>query len=196
MRPYFLLASALLTAGCAGETEMRQVAGRSGAVLTQYRAALGEFVAGQSAINAANESRLEQLRMLAQDRRGEIATRVTTWRLSGNEAALRRFQVVSESGSDDALAAAGPAPVRPTPAELKFDSKEVDAVIKSLVDLQKPVDAQQRLETLIAFSKPILQTLETDTGVATEKAGDSTGKAATALNTVLNGAASGEAEPQ
>ena len=146
-----ILALALSLSGCAGELELQHVSGRSSAVLSAYRTSVREFAAGQNALNHANASRLLQLGQMREMRRAEIATRVASWRLGGDEVALRRFTVAGEAAAEQVLANAGPPPAPAKVPALAYDSGEVDAVIKQLVELQKPVTAAQRLKDLLAY---------------------------------------------
>lgn len=163
----------IVLAACAGELEMRQVAGQSNAILSTYRTSVREFAAGQNGLNAANESRLVQLAKMRAMRQAEIDARVASWRLSGDKRALERFAVLGEASAEQVLANAGDPPSPVAVPQLTYDAAAVDAIIKQLVTLQKPVTTQQRLEDLLAYGgalrtayKEAIEKAEKDAGAA------------------------------
>lgn len=162
MRPIFASAALLLLlTGCAGQVEMQHVAGKSSAILSTYRTSVRDFAAGQNALNAANESRLVQLAKMRDMRRAEIDTRVASWRLGGDDKAVERLAILSEASADEVLANAGlDASIAVVPA-LAYDSSGVDAIIKQLVELQKPVSTKQRLENLLTYGEALRDAYKT-----------------------------------
>jgi len=130
---------------------LQRVAGQSGAILSAYRGSVRDFAAAQNALNAADENRLVQLGRMRAIRRAEVDARVTSWRLSGDTAALRRSGVIAETTADQVLANAGPAPEAAKVPALTYDSGEVDEIIKQLVALQKPVSTAERLDDLLTY---------------------------------------------
>lgn len=168
-------AVALVLGGCAGELEMRGVARQSSAILTDYRTSVRAFAAGQTALNAANESNLDQLARLRDVRQAEISARVSSWKLGADDYALRRFSAISEAGAAEVLANAAPWRDTPPPPDLALDSAQIDAVIKQLVELQRPVSLERRLGDLVDYGTAVRKTYRkgiADAAIATEQAAD------------------------
>jgi hypothetical protein len=155
MKLLFVTLTAAALAGCAGEAELRSVSGQSAKMLTSYNKSLRAFAAGQSALAAATEARIQRFEAMRRDRQSEVGARVDTWKYLDDKPALHRFEVVGAASADDLIAAATPQlPPEGLPA-LKFEDAEVGQVIKQLVELQKPVTIQERVEDLIAFGTAV-----------------------------------------
>lgn len=169
------LALSLALPACAGQVEMQRVAGQSSAILSTYRSSVRDFAAGQNALNAANENRLVQLGRMRAMRRAEVDVRTASWRLAGDAEAQRRMAVISEMTADQILANAGPAPQPAKVPTLTYDSGDVDAIIKQLVELQKSESTAQRLDELLAYGSALREAygkaIDDAKGDA-EKAGD------------------------
>jgi len=178
------IAAALPLSACAGQVEMRRVAGQSATILTTYRNSVRDFAAGQTALNIANEQRLDQLRNETADREAEIANRRDGWDLAGDKEALRRFAVVSKVKGDDVLADMAPRLPTTPPAALSYDSSNTDAVLKRVISLGKPITVEQQLQDLVAFGTKLREryrdNLQKATGDAAKANGDS-GAAASAI---------------
>lgn len=181
----------LLLQGCAGEIELRQVAGQSNAILSTYRTAVRDFAVGQTALNAANESRLLQLKRMREMREAEIEARVASWRLGGDDKALKRFAVLGDASADQVLASAESPAAPATAPALAYDGAPLDAILKQLVELQKPISAQQRLEDLVAYGsdlsdayKAAIEAAKTDAAGAEAEANAKTKEEETKENTV------------
>jgi hypothetical protein len=170
-----LIASLLplaLLAGCAGEVEMRSVSGQTAAILNTYKGALGQFAGAQSALNAATEDRIGRLRRLREARLAEISTRADSWKLADQKHALDQLGVLGASGPDEMLANANPQLPTPGLPALKYDSGEVDAVIKPLLELKKPVTPRKRVEQLIAYGTAVRTSFEKSIAEATQSTRD------------------------
>jgi hypothetical protein len=192
IRPFLPATLLLLLPACAGELEMQHVAGQSSAILSTYRTSVRDFAAGQNGLNAANESRLAQLSKMREMRRAEIDARVASWRLGGDDTALNRFAIVGEASAEQVLANTGPAPGPATVPALTYDSAGVDAIIKQLVELQKPVTTGQRLEDLIAYGgalrdayRAAIDEAKTDTADAESKTTGTAAEEETAQENVV-----------
>lgn len=172
----FVVVAALPLAGCAGQIEMQKVAGQSATILTTYRNSVREFAAGQTALNAANEQRLDQIRAQMADREGEIANRRDSWELAGNKEALRRFGVVSKVRADDVLADMAPRLPTPPPTALSYDSAGTDAVLKQLVSLGKPTTPKQQLQDLVVFGTKLRERYRANLKEANDDAIKATGE--------------------
>lgn len=145
-----IIAIAFLS-GCAGEAEMQSVSGQTAAILNDYRSALQEFAASQSRLNATTEARLMRLGQLRETRRAEINARVDSWKLAGDDEALLQVGVISGTSAEEMLANASPQLPPPGLPALKYDSAEVDALIRPLIELKKPASAKRRAQQLFAY---------------------------------------------
>ncbi len=144
-----------LAAGCAGEVEMQSVSGQTAAILSTYKGSLQQFANAQSELNAATEARIGRFRRMREARLTEISARADSWKLAKQEHALRQLEVLGSSGADEMLANANPQLAPPGLPALKYESGEVDAVIKRLIELKKPMTARQRAEQLIAYGTAV-----------------------------------------
>lgn len=155
---------------------MQHVAGKSSAILSTYRTSVRDFAAGQNALNAANESRLVQIAKMRDMRRAEIDTRVASWRLGGDDKAVKRLAILEEASADQVLANAGLEASTAVIPALVYDSGGVDAIIKQLVDLQKPVGTKQRLENFLAYGEALRDAYKTSIDKAKGDAADAAGE--------------------
>ncbi len=188
-----LLVAAIALSGCAGEPEMRMVAGQSATILTTYRNSVRDFAAGQTALNNANERRLDQLRGQRADREAEIANRRDGWELGGKKEALRRFAATSRVRAEDVLADMAPRLPSTPPSALTFDAGSVDAIVKQLVTLRKPVTLERRLEDLVAFGTKLRARYRDNLKAANDAAAEATGNAGDAASGMI--AADDAADP-
>lgn len=162
----------LLIGGCAGEPQLRSVSSQSAAIMTTYKTSLRGFAASQTSLNASTEGRINRFKAMRQQRAAEIAARVDGWRYARNEEALRKFEVIGGVGADEMLRAANPQlPPAALPA-LKYDGGETEAVIKQLVDLQKPPTLRQRLIHLAGFGVAVRDSFNKDVAEATKQSGE------------------------
>lgn len=169
LRHFSLLAIPFL-AGCAGEAEMRSVSGQTAEILTAYRSSLQQFAASQTRLNAVTEARLDRLKQMRETRQAEISARVDSWKLADDEEALLQLGVVSSTGASEVLANANPQLPSPGLPALKYEPAEVDALIKPLLELKKPVTPRQRVEQLIAYGSAVRDAYEKDLAAAAASA--------------------------
>lgn len=180
-----LVLAVLALSGCAGEPEMRMVAGQSATIFTTYRNSVRDFAAGQTAINNANERRLDELRGQKVDRESEIANRRDGWELAGNKEALRRLGVVSRVQADAIIADMVPRMPTPPPAALTFDAAAVDTLVKQLVTLRKPMTPEERFQDLVAYGTKLRERYRANLKEASEDAAEATGEASAAATGLL-----------
>lgn len=155
--------SALLC-GCAGEMAMRDTARESAAVLNQYRSGLSNFASEQSKLNSETLAGIQHLRDLRDERRAEIASRLTAWRLAGRKPALDEFAMLTERNADAIIASnkmLSPAPAPAAPA-VSFDAGAVNSVIKQLLLLEKPQSLADRAKTFLQFTDGVRTAMDED----------------------------------
>ena len=156
--------------GCAGQTELRSVSSKTAVVLGQYRDHFNEFAARQSTLNEANTQRLQQLESMRNKRLAEINARRLAWGLAGDDASLKRLNLISSVAPDQVLAMGGilnPAPGPAAVKALKYDPAAVNAIIKDLDALREEIGILQRAEELLAFTSAVRKSINEDVKDAT-----------------------------
>jgi hypothetical protein len=141
---------------------MRTVSAQSAKMLTGYSNSLRDFAAGQTALNAETEARIQRFDGMRLERESEISARVDSWRYLDDEAALGRLEVVASNDADDLIAAASPQLPPPGLPALKFDTAAVGAVVKKLVELQQPLTLEQRVAQFVAYGTAVRDALKED----------------------------------
>lgn len=161
----------VLLAGCGGEKELRSVSAQSAKMLTSYEKSLRDFAAGQSALNAETEARIQRFEGMRLEREAELSARVDTWKYIDDKASLHRLSVIAANDADDLIAAATPRLPPPGLPALKFDTGHVGEVVKQLVELQKPLTLEQRISHLVAYGAAVRKDFNEDIAAADEDTG-------------------------
>jgi hypothetical protein len=141
--------------------EMRSVSSQSANVLNQYRSAFRDFASRQNESNGANAARLQRLNGLRDERISETQSRMRAWRVMDDRrspAALAALTTVDAAAIVSSLnASAGDG----APTQLRFDPAAIDAVIKQLVDIQRPLTLAQRAQNFADFGQKLRDSYQT-----------------------------------
>lgn len=177
---------ALATTACAGRQEVATLAGKTTAVLNDYRQELTAFARHQTAISQGNERRLSQVTQLREQQQARIDRRLTGWRLDGDKAALEAYAVASEMGADQLLARTEAlrtaTPVSREVAAVRFDAAQVEAVVKKLKTLEQSPTFWDNVLFSVAYGKDLHAAYKDSVADAADEGSDAAAEA-TAVQT-------------
>lgn len=183
MKSFQFLPLLLVLSGCAGEGDVRSVSAKTAVVLSEYRDNFTRFAEQQTALNTANERRLEQLQAMRNDKLAEIQARRLGWEIAGDSASVKRLDIISSVGVDQILAEGtliNPLPPPPPVPPVKYDPAAVNAVIAELNGLSQEIGILDRAEEWLAFGSGIREAIKNDVGKASEGTAQATTTTATA----------------
>lgn len=156
------LAAVATLCGCAGEQALRTTSGQSALILNQYRSELTKFAARQNELNTASVERIQRWQERRDERIGEIQSRVRSWRLAENTRAIARFETLTARNAETILTSDALLSPRPPQGveSLRFDPAAVDAIIKRLVELQRPRSPIENARDLLAFTTSLRESYD------------------------------------
>lgn len=177
--PFLLV---LLTTACAGRQEVSSLAGKTSAVLNDYRQELTAFARHQTAIAQANERRLSQITQLREQQQARIDRRLTGWRLGRDKEALETFALASETGADQLLARTealrAATPVTREVTAVRFDAAQVEATVKKLKTLEQAPTFWDNILFSVAYGKELQAAYQTSVADAAKEGSEAAVEAA------------------
>src|SRR5262245_41981823 len=126
--------------GCAGENAMRTTASISASMLNEYRKGLENYVQVENETLSATEARVNDLASDQQFISGNVNVRLTAWQAVKNDTALNLYNVLTVVPPETILATSPELrTLQPaaSPPEITVDTKQFDAVVKTLHTLAK-----------------------------------------------------------
>jgi len=159
--------------GCAGEAAMESAATVSAIMLNDYRKGFENYVQAENNTLSATEARLNELAKDEQFIGGHVAVRTTAWKTVKNEAALNLYNALTAVPSENILATSPELKtLQPVegPLPLTVDTKQFDAVVKTLNTLAKKPDFMDRLSFLKEYGSAVSSAYKASMDEAAKKA--------------------------
>lgn len=183
MKVRLTIAFAALLAGCAGQGELRRLAGDSAALLNDYRREMAAFAERQTTLNADIQRRAQHY---AEDRElveGATRQQLLALDVAGDKPALDAYRLVASVSADDILAQTpllrSAAPTASAPA-VTFDTASVERVTRQLNALRQSPSYWQRVTRIIAYRDELREAYERSLGQASDEASRAVQSAAVA----------------
>jgi hypothetical protein len=180
IRAAAIAAISLNLAACAGETESRHLSGQTAAVLNDYRRAMDDFAAGQTALNAQNDNRVLAMEGGSARARAYSAVRLAAFKTAGDSKALALYTSLTARPIDDIIkSSAILGSLNPPPASttVSFDGTAVNAVVKQLTALGKEPDLAGRVQALLKYRQEMQDAYQETLDDAAKKSGEADSEA-------------------
>lgn len=147
---------AALLAGCAGQTEMRKVAGDTASIMNDYRSELNAFAERQTAANADSKLRATSLNASRSMSEAYVNQRLLALKVAGDNAALESFGLIAAASAEQVVATSpllGESAPAANAAVVKFDGSAVQKLTRQLNALRKPPGYWERVRQVVAQSE-------------------------------------------
>ena len=166
-----------LLVGCAGEDAMRKTAATSASMVNDYRKGLENYFHAENQTLGATEARVNDLMKDQQLIAGSVDTRMTAWKAIKNDAAINLYSALTTVSGETILATSPELrtlqPVAASPV-VQVDTKQFDAVVKSLSTLSKDPSFTDRVKFLSKYGSAVSTAYKASLDKAAAKATEDT----------------------
>ena len=161
MRSYALVPTAILAllAGCAGRQEVTVLAGRTSAILNDYRRDMSTFAQEETVLRQDNQRRLRNIAEMGQQHDANVTRVLLGWQLANERDATALYGLATQAQAETIASASEAlrmAQSTPLPVEaVRFDSAQVEAVISRLRAVGRPQSFWDRLGGAVGYGRAL-----------------------------------------